>query len=209
MLEIIFITFIIFILALAVILHECAHGWLAYQLGDPTAKLAGRLTLNPFKHIDPLGTIIFPGILLILRHFGVGTVVFGWAKPVPVNFSQLRHPKQDMIWVAIAGPLVNILLAVVFSQILRWTNSLAIGELMKTAVFINLLLAVFNLIPIPPLDGSRVVMGLLPMRWAQGYSRLENYGMAIVLILLSLGFLGAIILPIVKWAGALLGVSLG
>lgn len=198
--------FIILILFMAVILHEIAHGWTACKLGDPTAKQAGRLTLNPLKHIDPVGTLILPGFLIFLSLLGMGSIILGWAKPVPVNFLRLRNPKRDMIWVALAGPAVNILLAIFFSLMLREMRSLIWTELLTVAVYINLLLAVFNLIPVPPLDGSRVVMGLLPARQAAVYSRLERYGILIVFGLLYFG-LFKVILPIIEWAGALLGVS--
>ena len=196
---------IVFVLFPAVILHECAHGWTAYHLGDPTAKLSGRLTLNPIKHIDPIGTVMVP-LLLVISH---SNFFFGWAKPVPVNFLNLRYPRRDMILVAAAGPLTNILLAVFFSFLLRMNlSSSVLSDLCGSAVFINLLLAVFNLIPIPPLDGSRLVMGVLPQRLATLYSRMENYGIFIVLILMYLGVLRQIILPLVVTFAYYLGVSL-
>ena len=182
---------------------------MAYKLGDPTAKLAGRLTLNPLKHIDPFGTIIFPGILMLLRTMGYNTVILGWAKPVPVNFSNLRHPKQDMIWVGLAGPAVNIVLAFLFSLWLRnYNGPLVYRDILATGVFINLLLTVFNMIPIPPLDGSRLVMGLLPNSLARPYMALEPYGILIVLVLLSSGLLDSIILPAILVLTRLLGVEL-
>ncbi len=199
-------TFILlFILFPSVILHECAHGWTAYRLGDPTAKLAGRLTLNPLKHIDPLGTIILPGILLIMRALGYSTFVLGWAKPVPVDFLKLHHPRRDMMLVAASGPAVNIGLAVGMSLIIKTCSFLKIGlldpvaEMMANAIFINLLLAVFNLIPIPPLDGSRLVAGVLPRELAFLYSRMEPYGILIVMALLYLGVLNRIVFPLVEF----------
>ena len=196
------------ILFLAIIPHEYAHGWVAYRLGDPTAKLAGRLTLNPLKHIDPVGSILLPGFLLILRFLHVHTIVFGWAKPVPVDFFNLRNPKRDMIWVALAGPAMNFFLAFTLSQILRLNLSYWLSEIVTLAIFFNLLLAFFNLTPIPPLDGSRVLMGLLPHRYFQAYSRLEKYGILIVFVLLLyFGLFEKIILPLVIWAAKLLGVQ--
>jgi len=201
------ILFILIILFSAIILHEYAHGWSAYKFGDPTAKLAGRLTLNPIKHIDPIGTLILPGILLTLRFMGVETFVFGWAKPVPVDFRRLRNPKQNMIWVALAGPAVNIILAIIFSQVLRLSLSPQASQMIALAVFINLLLAVFNMIPIPPLDGSRLVMGLLPNQLARPYAGLEKYGILIVVALLYLGLFEIAVFPVIVLLGSLLGVS--
>jgi len=187
----------------AVILHEYAHGWVAYKRGDPTAKLSGRLTLNPLKHVDPFGTVILPVMLLIVG----SPVVFGWAKPVPVNFMNLRHPKSDMIWVALAGPIVNILLAVLFSQFLKFNISPLDYQVVETAIIINLVLAIFNLIPIPPLDGSRLAMGLLPNRYAVLYGRMENYGILVVLLLLYVGLFDLIVWPLVHFFARYLGVS--
>jgi len=201
------IIFTIIILFFSVVLHECAHGWVAYMLGDPTAKYAGRLTLNPVKHIDPIGTIIFPGILILLRFMGIHTVLLGWAKPVPVNFARLHNPRVGMIWVGLAGPATNFLLAIIFSRILRIDGlSLWLQDVVSLGVFINLLLAWFNLIPIPPLDGSRLVMGILPPDMTIAYMRLEEYGMFIILAFLYAGVLDRIILPLVIFSGMLLGV---
>ena len=196
------------ILFLAIILHECAHGWTANKLGDPTAKLAGRLTLNPLKHIDPFGSIILPGILLLISHLGYNTVVLGWAKPVPVNFYRLKHPRRDMMLVALAGPITNILLAAAFSQFLRFDLSLQIFNVVVFGVFINILLAVFNMIPIPPLDGSRIVLGLLPTKLARAYGQLERYGILIIFALLYLGVLHTIVAPILHFMGNMFGVNL-
>jgi Zn-dependent protease len=198
---------IILILFSSIILHEYAHGWVAYQLGDPTAKQAGRLTLNPLKHIDLFGTILLPGVLILLRYLGYDLFVFGWAKPVPVNFTRLRHPKKDMMWVGIAGPMTNISLAVFFSLLAKTYSSPEYAEFFGFAVFINLLLAIFNLIPIPPLDGSRIVMGLLPDRYSLAYSRLERYGIFIVVVLLYLGLFERVIVPIIAFFGQRLGVQ--
>ena len=186
----------------SVVLHECAHGWTANRLGDPTAKMSGRLTLNPLKHIDPFGTILLPILLVFLR----SPFIFGWAKPVPVNFMNLRNPKKDMLWVGIAGPAVNVALAIFFSFFLRLNISESVRQIMELAVVINLVLATFNMIPIPPLDGSRLIMSLLPYRLAYLYGRLERYGIFIVLILLYLGLLREIIWPPVFFFGQMLGV---
>jgi Zn-dependent protease len=191
----------------AVILHEYAHGWAAYRLGDTTAKDAGRLTLNPIKHIDPVGTLLIPGILILLRMNGINTFVFGWAKPVPVNVMRLRKPKRDMMFVAIAGPAINIFLAVVLSEVLKAPLLDRHSELVHLAIFVNLLLAFFNLVPIPPLDGSRILMGLLPTNLAKPYARLEPYGMLILFGLLYLGIFEKVVLPCVIFFGSLLGVQ--
>lgn len=203
-LEIISIAAILFF---AVVVHEYAHGWVAYKLGDPTAKLAGRLTLNPVMHVDPVGTIFLPGVLIVLRLLGLNTFLFGWAKPIPVNFSRLNNPRRDMMLVGMAGPAVNVILAVVVSQLARFPMSLDVYKFVEAAVFINLLLATFNMIPIPPLDGSRLVMGLLPRQLAVPYSQLERYGILIVMAFIYMGVLDAVVLPIVEWAGRLLGVQ--
>ena len=200
------IAIIVVILFFAIILHECAHGWVAYRLGDPTAKQAGRLTLNPFRHVDPVGTILLPAILLTMRLMGVNTFVFGWAKPVPVDFTRLRHPKRDMIWVGLAGPAMNIGLALIFSVFFKMAGDTVYGEALAFAVLINLLLAIFNLIPIPPLDGSRLVMGLLPRKFLLPYARLERYGILIVFLLLYFGLFERIVIPIINFLGRLLGV---
>ncbi len=186
---------ILLILFPSIILHEYAHGWAAWRLGDPTAKLAGRLTLNPLKHIDPFGTIILPAILLLMRAMGYSSFILGWAKPVPVNFLKLRHPRRDTMLVGAAGPAVNIILAIFFAFLFRMHVSSSLNEVLELAIAINLLLALFNLIPIPPLDGSRLVAGLLPNRLAYWYSRLEGYGIFIVMILLYLGVLRRFIFP--------------
>ena len=203
-LEIISIAVILF---LAVVVHEYAHGWVAYKLGDPTAKLAGRLTLNPIMHVDPVGTIFLPGVLIALRLLGMNTFLFGWAKPIPVNFSRLHNPRRDMMLVGLAGPAVNVVMAVAISQLARVPVSLEVYKFVEAAVFINLLLATFNMIPIPPLDGSRLVMGLLPRQLAVPYSQLERYGILIVMVFIYMGILDAVVLPIVEWEGRLLGVS--
>ncbi|MFC1624303.1 site-2 protease family protein [Candidatus Omnitrophota bacterium] len=192
---------------LAVVLHECAHGWVAWKLGDPTAKRLGRLTLNPLAHIDPIGTIFLP-LLLVVTH---SPIVFGWAKPVPVAFYNLNNPKKDMVWVGLAGPAANILFAVLLSfasktfVILENPLLLAIAN---SAIIINLVLATFNILPVPPLDGSRVLMGILPREISAQYARLEPYGFVIIFGLLYLGIIGSVIWPIVIYLARLLGVTI-
>ncbi|MDI6783040.1 MAG: site-2 protease family protein [bacterium] len=182
------------ILFFSVILHECGHGLVAEKCGDPTARMLGRITLNPIPHIDLFGTIIIPLILVISG----SSVLFGWAKPVPVNFFNLRHPKRDMIWVSMGGIGVNILLAfigiiglLILNQVptsLVHSQGIAVvSQLFIYLFFINILLATFNLIPIPPLDGSRIVMGILPSPYAEKYAKLEPFGIIIVFVLLYLG----------------------
>ena len=200
--------FVLIILFAAVVLHEYAHGWMAYKLGDPTAKLAGRLTLNPIKHIDPVGTIILPGILMALRFMGFHTFIFGWAKPVPVNFLQLKNPRRDMMLVAAAGPAINLIIAFVLSRFVSSQLTLAQSDILAAGIFVNLLLAVFNLIPIPPLDGSRILTGILPRDLAMQYVKLERYGILIVVALLYFGLFEKAVLPVVQHLGRILGVNL-
>ena len=190
---------------LAITLHEAAHGYVARHFGDPTADLAGRITLNPLRHIDPVGTILVPvGILALSTVFGGGGILFGWAKPVPVNFARLRSPKADMLWVAAAGPFVNLLMAFGWAMLFKLAISLQPGALtlpmMKMAdagMQINAVLMVLNLLPLPPLDGGRIAVSLLPDRLAWRYARIEPYGFPILLILLFTGLLGAILWPLI------------
>jgi Zn-dependent protease len=163
----------------AIILHELSHGVVTDRLGDPTPRMMGRLTLNPVKHIDPIGTVILPGILLLPRLFGrAGPPVFGYAKPMPVNPANLRDPDRQMAVIAVAGPITNLLLAVVGSLAFRVTGGFAnpVGEFFFIFVFVNVLLAVFNLLPIPPLDGSKVLARFLPPRAREVFNSLEPYG---------------------------------
>jgi len=177
----------------AITVHEAAHGYVARHFGDNTAYMLGRVTLNPIKHIDPVGTILMP---LILYFATAGSFLFGYAKPVPVNFGHLRRPKRDMIWVALAGPLSNLLQAILWA--LAFTLLLGFGwterfflEMCKAGVLVNLVMCAFNLFPVPPLDGGRVLVGVLPPRQAYAVSRIEPYGFFIVmgLVLLPGGIL--------------------
>lgn len=191
---------------MAVIIHEYAHGWVAWKLGDSTAKNAGRLTLNPAAHIDLMGTIVLPLVLLISK----SPVIFGWAKPVPIDFRSLGNPKKDMIWVGLAGPGANILFAILLALILKFsviTGSVWLIAILNMAIILNLVLAVFNIMPIPPLDGSRILMGLLPREMAMQYAKIERYGFIIIFGLLWFGAIGAVIWPIVMYLARLLGVT--
>lgn len=184
---------------LAVTFHELAHGYMAYKLGDHTAKDAGRLTLNPLKHLDPLGTLVF-----------IVTRMIGWAKPVPVNPYNLRNPKKDMMWVSIAGPAANMVLAVVSAILYKLMLTLPVTDpilvkrillplamMLQMSVVLNIGLAVFNLIPVPPLDGSKILMGLLPASQAIAYSRIEPYGFFILLALIFFRITDYLIFPII------------
>jgi Zn-dependent protease len=173
----------------AITIHEAAHGYVARHFGDNTAYMMGRVTLNPIRHIDPVGTILMP---LMLYFATSGAFLFGYAKPVPVNFGQLRHPKRDMVWVALAGPASNfiqaILWALVFTVLVgAGLNERFFLEMSKAGVLVNLVMWAFNLFPLPPLDGGRVLMGLLPARQAYAFSRIEPWGFFIVMGLVLAG----------------------
>ena len=190
----------------AITLHEAAHGYVARYFGDMTAAASGRITANPIKHIDPVGTILVPLLILLAsKLLGGGMILFGWAKPVPVNFGNLRRPKQDMLWVAAAGPGVNFVMAVFWALVIQLGHALGSGfasaplMLMGAAgVFINVILMALNLIPLPPLDGGRIAVSLLPVRQAIQYSRIEPYGLFILLGLLFTGILGFVLWPLIS-----------
>jgi Zn-dependent protease len=208
-------------LIIAIVFHEVAHGLVARRLGDPTAEERGRLTLNPIRHVDPFGTLILP-MLLALAH----APIFGWAKPVPVNYQRLRNPRRDMVLVALAGPGMNLLLAVLGRLILGATVWASGGQPSPTAVFIaqnsinfvliNIFLAIFNLIPLPPFDGGHVVQGLLPPRAAVSFGKIGRYSLLVLVFLLlvlpaispSANIVGRVVSPIVNGiAGWLLGMT--
>ncbi|MFA5393021.1 MAG: site-2 protease family protein [Candidatus Ratteibacteria bacterium] len=187
----------LFILIFSVIIHECSHGVAALRNGDDTARVMGRLTLNPLPHIDIFGTIIIPGLLLLANV----PIIIGWAKPVPINPYRFRDFRRGMIEVGVSGPLSNILLALIFAFLLRITgaNSIpGVGYLLYFGVFVNFLLAFFNLIPIPPLDGSRILGSLLPLKIEAKYYRIERYGMFIIIALLFLGFFD-LLFPVISF----------
>lgn len=202
---------------LAITLHEAAHGYVARHFGDPTADLAGRITLNPLRHIDPVGTVLVPaGILALSALFGGGGILFGWAKPVPVNFGRLRNPKADMLWVAAAGPATNLVMAIGWAILFRIALSgepgaytLPMMKMADAGMQINAVLMVLNLLPIPPLDGGRIAVSLLPHRLAWSFARLEPYGFPILLVLLFTGVLGTILWPLIAGFRFLLGVVIG
>lgn len=188
---------------LALTVHEFAHGYVAYRFGDPTARDQGRLTLNPLKHLDPLGTIAF-----FIIHIG-------WAKPVPVNPGYFKNPRKDMLWVALAGPAVNMILAVISALAVKvlWFIATTIpyspmaeailvplNEVLMASVWINLVLCIFNFLPIPPLDGSKILAGLLPPDMARSYASVERYGFAIIMILAFTGILSKMIIPVIGFA---------
>ena len=185
----------------AITFHELAHGYVAWRLGDPTAKNEGRLTMNPIKHLDPLGVLAF----IIMK--------IGWAKPVPVNPMYFKDPRQGMLLVALAGPGANIFLAIVSAILVRMLLSVQIfpmfilkpvAGMLVASVWINIMLAVFNCLPIPPLDGSKVLMGVLPADMARSYEKLEPFGFILLLLLFYLGLISKVIMPIIQFANALL-----
>jgi len=203
---------------IAIILHEVAHGFVAYKLGDPTAKVMGRLTLNPVSHIDPIGTILMP---LLLYVFTNGQFVFGYAKPVPINPYNFRNPKRDMAIASIGGPATNIALAVISTLLLKYVliplsiiaSAAAVARIfeplammLKASIVINVILATFNMIPIPPLDGGRVLMGLLPTKQASVLGRIEPFGLLIVILFVATGMANYIVRPVILLILSLIGM---
>jgi Zn-dependent protease len=187
----------------AITLHEAAHGYVARHFGDPTAYLAGRISLNPLRHIDPVGTLLVPAVILGLSKLaGGGGILFGWAKPVPVDFSRLRNPKKDMFWVAAAGPGANLFMALIWALLLKLAlvmpdnaYSTPLNEMSQAGMQINAVLMLLNLLPIPPLDGGRIAVSLLPHHLAYRFARLERFGFPILLVLLFTGILGTVLWP--------------
>lgn len=197
---------------LAITVHEVSHGWVARHFGDQTASMLGRLSLNPLRHIDPVGTVLVPGLMLFLTGF-----VFGWARPVPVDARNLRHPRRDMAWVAAAGPFANLCMALTWALLAQvggaiggWAGA-PLVYMAVAGIFINTILMVLNLLPLPPLDGGRVAVGVLPAHLARPLARIEPYGIWILLALLFTGLLGGILWPIAQWVivafAALTGLS--
>jgi Zn-dependent protease len=187
----------------AITLHEAAHGYAAQRLGDATAAMLGRVTLNPFVHIDPMGTILMP---LLLYFSTGGAFLFGYAKPVPVRFDQLRHPKRDMVWVALAGPAANLLQALLWGVVLYALAAAGVSErffieMCKAGMLTNVVMFAFNLFPLPPLDGGRILVGLLPWRQAVMFSKIEPWGFFIVMALVITGVVNNL------WMQPLIGLT--
>lgn len=186
----------------AITLHEAAHGYAARHFGDPTAWQLGRISLNPFRHIDPIGTVLVPALILLASS---GGLLFGWAKPVPVNFGRLKRPKQDMLWVAAAGPGANLLMAVAWGLLLKlvlgspeFAYAEALAEMSKIGIQINGVLMLLNLLPLPPLDGGRIAVSLLPPGLAWRFAQIERFGLPILLVLLFTHVLDGILRPLLR-----------
>lgn len=198
----------------AITLHEAAHGYVARHFGDPTAWQLGRVSLNPLRHVDLMGTIIVPALILVSSKLLGGTgILFGWAKPVPVDFSRLDHPKKDMLWVAAAGPAANLIMALGWASLLKLADvmpetayTLPMAKMGLAGIEINTVLMLLNLLPIPPLDGGRIAVSLLPNRLAWKFARLEPYGFIILLLLLFSGVLDVILWPLVMGFRYLLSI---
>jgi Zn-dependent protease len=193
------------VLLFSIIIHEVAHGYVAWLNGDPTARLSGRITLNPIPHIDPIGTILLPLLLLVTK----AGIIFGWAKPVPVNPSYYRNYRWGEVTTSFAGPASNLILAAIFAYILRLNlGGPGLILLAYYGCIINIFLALFNLIPIPPLDGSHLVAAFLPYRLLQYYRYLEPFGFVIIILLFYTGIMGLILMPMYRWIAALLQVPM-
>ncbi len=197
----------------AITLHEAAHGYAARYFGDPTAYQAGRISLNPVRHIDPIGTLLIPAVVLFASG---GKFAFGWAKPVPVNFARLRNPKRDMLWVAAAGPGANLFMAALWALLFKFLATMPANyftdpglRMAQGGIIINIVLMALNLLPLPPLDGGRIAVSLLPHRLAYQFARLEPYGMIILMVLLFTGVLGAAITPVIRVSFSILGFIFG
>ena len=195
----------------AITLHEAAHGYVAKHFGDTTAYMLGRVSMNPLRHIDPIGTVLIPLLTLFL-----GGILFGWAKPVPVNFNYLRNPKKDMLWVALAGPGANLAMALGWAVVMKLANmmagnpfSLPMALMGMAGININVVLMVLNLLPLLPLDGGRIAVSLLPSRLAYRYAKMEPYGMILLVVLLFSGVLGAIIGPLIHVTKSLILLLFG
>jgi Zn-dependent protease len=197
------ISFSLLILAMSV--HEFSHGWVAYKLGDNTARYSGRLTLNPIAHIDPVWTVIIPLVLFVTTG---GRFIFGAAKPVPINYWALKNPKRDMVWIGLSGPLSNFIFAFLLSILNKAIPvPVVLGYLLENLILVNIILGVFNLIPIPPLDGSRILSGLLPEPLASRYASIEPFGFIVIMMLMTLGLFDFIVCPAVRIMAGFLGVS--
>ena len=197
----------------AITLHEAAHGYAARHFGDPTAWQLGRISLNPLRHIDPIGTIVIPIAILL---FSGGSFLFGYAKPVPVDFGRLRNPKQDMFWVAAAGPGANLFMVLCWAFLLKmaWLMpssefTLPLSEMSKIGIMVNCVLMVLNLLPLPPLDGGRIAVSLLPHNLAWKFAQLERWGFPILLLLLFTGILGAVMNPLVIMSARIIELIFG
>jgi Zn-dependent protease len=191
---------------LAITVHEVAHGWAANRLGDPTAARLGRLSLNPLRHIDPIGSVLLPVLLKLLG----SPFLFGWAKPVPVNWENLRNPRRDMALVAAAGPASNLVMLCIWALLFAKVGPVpGLREMCWTGVLFNATIMALNLIPIPPLDGSRVLSAFLPPRLAVAYNRLEPFGLLIVVVLLATGMLGILLKPMLMAADLVVKLLIG
>ncbi|MBE0477576.1 site-2 protease family protein [Candidatus Aerophobetes bacterium] len=201
---------VVVILFFSIILHEIAHGLMAERHGDPTARIMGRITLNPLPHIDPVGTVLLPAIMIIMNLFGGALPIFGWAKPVPINPRNLNDPKKDMMWIALSGPGTNFAIAVFLALVYRlfaMPNTLA-GVVLFYGTTVNLFLAFFNLIPIPPLDGSRILSGVLPEHLSYKLAQIEPFGFIILLLLLVSGVLNYLFFALIRLSAVLTGAYL-